>query len=586
MKSFFKYFLASFVAFLIALLIGIFIFIGSISSMFNNKKETTIKPNSILKISLNQQIVDRTGKNPFENLSLGSLNNKSKIGLSKILSNIDKAKNDPNIKGIFLNVSNLKAGSATIQELRNKLITFKDSDKFIISYADAYSQKAYYLASIADKVYVNPEGLIGLQGLAAQVMFFKKTLAKIGVKPEIIRHGKFKSAVEPFMLDKMSAANREQIETYMGSIWDEMLKGISEARNVKVSELQSIADNMSLNTTEDAIKYKLIDGVRYYDQVIEELHEKAGVASDKKLNIVSLTNYFKAPKVSKDELITKMSKIAVIYAQGEIGSKKGNNSEIGTENIAKAICKARKDKKVKAIVLRVNSPGGSALTSEVIYREVTLAKKAKPFIVSMGDVAASGGYYISCMADTIVAQPTTITGSIGVFGLLFQAKELINKTIGINVETVLTAKHADMGSMFRPLTQDERNVIQKGVEDVYDTFIGHVAEGRHMTKAQVDSIGQGRVWSGVNAKKIGLVDVLGGLNDAIKIAAQMAKIENYRIKELPKQKSTLNEILSKLEGNSVLISNDNIIAPYLSHIKYLMGAKGIQARIPYNLSIQ
>jgi protease-4 len=589
MKSFLKYFLASFLAFFIAFIIGIFILIGIVGSMVNQEKIVEVKPNSVLQISFNDAVMDRAPNNPLENFDPVEMSSESAISLKKILNNIEKASADDNIKGIFLYLDGIKAGAATISEIRNQLQAFKDSNKFVIAYGNYFSQKAYYLATVADKVYVNPEGSAGMTGLAAQIMFFKKTMDKIGIDPQVIRHGKYKSAVEPFLGNKMSEANREQISSYLGSLWNEMLMKVADSRGLSVEELQKMADDLSIINVDDAVEANLVDGARYLDQVIDEMKAKVEVAEDKDLEIVKLKDYFHSPELNTNKLVSSMDKIAVVYAQGEIGSGKGSTSEIGTENVAKAIRKARKDDKIKAIVLRVNSPGGSALTSEVILREVELTKGVKPIVASMGDVAASGGYYISCLADTIVASPNTITGSIGVFGLLFQAQELIQQKIGINVEVVKTAKHADMGSMFRPLSMEERDIIKKSIEDVYTTFITHVAKGRGMSVDAVDEVGQGRVWSGTNAKEIGLVDVLGGLNDAIEIAAKMAGSDDYMVKEYPKQKDPLQQILddfgasASLEG--VLVNNTQL-SPYFKHLRSLSKMKDIQMRLPYDIYVE
>ncbi|MDA3867368.1 MAG: signal peptide peptidase SppA [Salinivirgaceae bacterium] len=589
MKNFLKYFLASFLAFLIALVVGVLILAGSIGSMFDSEKVVEVKPNSILKITLDKPIVDRAPNNPFANFNFGAFTPESSMSLNQILKNIDRAEKDENIKGILLYMTNVSAGSATLSEIRNALEKFKSSEKFIISYADYYTQNSYFLASVANEVYVNPEGMAGLQGYAAQVMFFKKTLDKLGIEPQVIRHGKYKSAVEPFLGNKMSEANREQIQEYLGSMWSELLLKVGDSRTITVEKLQRIADEMLVTNSDEAVDHNLIDGTRYYDQILAELKTKVGLEENKELTFVSLGNYTHAPKPPKDKLLANSGKIAVVYAQGEIGSGKGNDTEMGTENIAKALRSARKDDKVKAVVLRVNSPGGSALTSEVILREVQLTAEVKPVIASMGNVAASGGYYISCLADTIVASPNTITGSIGVFGLLFQAQELIEEKIGINVETVSTAKHADLGSMFRPLTTDERAMIKRSIEDVYETFISHVAEGRGMTKEQVDEVGQGRVWSGRDAQRLGLVDVMGGLTDAIQIAAQRAGMEDYTIKELPKQKDPIQQMLEEFgAATSVreLFFNNMKLNPYLEHLEKLTKMEGVQMRLPYDIEIK
>lgn len=589
MKSFLKYFSASFLASIIAFIVVILILIGIIGSMVNQEKVVNVKPNSVLQITLDAPIMDQAPNNPLENFDPVGMSSNSGMSLKKLLNNIQKASADDNIKGIFLYLDNVSAGAATVSEIRKQLQAFKDSNKFVVAFGNFYSQKAYYLATVADKVYVNPEGMAGLTGLASQVMFFKKTLEKMGVEPQVIRHGKYKSAVEPFLDNKMSEANREQISAYLGSLWIEMLEKVAESRGLSVEELQKMADEMEITTVDQAVEANLVDGARYYDQVIDELKAKTEVADKDDLEMVKLKDYMHSPDMNGNKLMSSMDKIAVVYAQGEIGSGKGSTVEIGTENVAKAIRKARKDDKIKAIVLRVNSPGGSALTSEVILREVELTKGVKPIVASMGDVAASGGYYISCLADTIVASPNTITGSIGVFGLLFQAQELIQEKIGINVEVVKTAEHADFGSMFRPLTIKERAIIKKSIEDIYTTFITHVAKGRDMSVEAVDEVGQGRVWSGRDAKELGLVDVLGGLNDAIGIAAEMAGSKDYIVKEYPKQKDPLQQILEDFGANASvenILLNNKQLSPYFKHLKSLSNMKDIQMRLPYDIIIE
>ncbi|PLX15102.1 MAG: signal peptide peptidase SppA [Salinivirgaceae bacterium] len=589
MKSFFKYFFASFLAAIIAFVIGILILIGIVGSMLNQEKVVVVNPNSVLQITLDNAVMDRAPNNPLENFDPVGMSSETGTSLKKILDNIKKASADDNIKGIFLYLDNVNAGMATVSEIRSQLQAFKDSNKFVIAYGNYYSQKAYYLATVADKVYVNPEGGAGMTGLASQVMFFKKTLAKVGIEPQVIRHGKYKSAVEPFLDNKMSEANREQISAYLGSLWNVMLEKVAESRGLTVEDLQTMADEMSIVNVDDAVEANLVDGARYFDQVIDEMKAKVEIADDKDLELVKFKDYFHTPSLNADKLVSSMDKIAVVYAQGEIGSGKGNTTEMGTENVANAIRKARKDDKIKAIVLRVNSPGGSALTSEVILREVELTKGVKPIVASMGDVAASGGYYISCLADTIVASPNTITGSIGVFGLLFQAQELIQQKIGINVEVVKTAKHADMGSMFRPLSIKERDVIKGSIEEIYTTFITHVAKGRGMTIEAVDEVGQGRVWSGADAIGIGLVDVLGGLNDAIAIAAKMAGSEDYVVKEYPKQKDPFQQIMENFGASASLegiLVNNHQLSPYFKHLRSLSNMKDIQMRLPYDIIIE
>ncbi|HOG19305.1 MAG TPA: signal peptide peptidase SppA [Salinivirgaceae bacterium] len=592
MKSFFKYFFASLLAMVVALFLSIFIFVGAIASLmtFDKPKVATVKPNTAIVFELNRPIVDRTSDNPFENLSFAGLlgmSDKSSVGLNKILENLKKAKDDENIKGILLRPDLLSSGMATVEEIRNALIDFKASGKFLISYADIYTQKAYYLASVSDKIYLNPEGVMQFNGLAGNVMLYKRTLDKLGVEPQVIRHGRFKSAVEPFIQDNISPENRLQIETYLGSMWTHMLTGIGQARSIEVSALQDYANQFAMLNPEDAVNNKMIDGVKFYDEVCDEIKTLTETDSTSDFNSISLYKYTNAPGKKSDKLITDQSKIAIIYAQGEIGTDKGSNTEIGVENISKALAEARKDKSVKAIILRINSPGGSALTSEIILREAKLTQKEKPLIVSMGNVAASGGYYIACAADTIVANPNTITGSIGVFGIMFNAEKLLNSKLGITVNTIKTAQYADMGSQFRKMTQTEEQIIKQQIVRVYKTFVGHVSEARKMSFEEVDKIGEGRVWTGIDAKNVGLVDVFGGLNDAVRIAAEKAKVEDYRIVELPALKDPFKVLLEEFETEVVArISGDKIVAAkYLQHITSALKISGIQARMEYDLDI-
>ncbi|KAB2871974.1 MAG: signal peptide peptidase SppA [Bacteroidales bacterium] len=586
MKNFFKHLLITILGVFISLLLLFFVMIGVIGAMVSSgDKETVIKENSILYVDFNQEIVDRASDNPFKGFDFMSMQPQSSMGLNKILKAIEGAKEDPNIKGIFMEIDAVGAGAATVEEIRDALIDFKTSGKFIISYSDTYSQKAYYLATVSDKVYLNPEGMVEWMGLRSEIMFFKGALEKLGVEPQILRHGKFKSAVEPFMLDKMSPENREQTLTYMGSIWNHWVDGISKARNVSVEELNRLANDMEIFNGKSCINNKLVDSLIYKDQLIDKLKGLTETPEKEDLKTVTLAQYFKAPakkaKFSKD-------KIAVIYAQGEIGMGEGSDDAIGSDGISRAIRKARRDSTIKAIVFRVNSPGGSALASEVIWREVELANKVKPVIVSMGDVAASGGYYIAAPATTIMASPTTITGSIGVFGLFFNLQNVMNKKLGINVDVVKTNDHADFFSQFRPMTAEEKAVGQKFIEETYQTFIGHVAEGRGLEVEKVDEIGQGRVWSGVNAKDIKLVDEFGGLNAAIKLAAEKAKVEKYRLVELPEQKDPFQEIIKGMTGEAkAFFLKDELGVTYkhYNRIKSMLNNQGVQARIPYDVEV-
>ncbi len=588
MKQFFKFMLASMLGFFLVfatIFLFLFIMIASIAS-FTKKDVVSLQENSVLHITLDQPIYDRSSNNPFEDLDITSFKPNNYIGLEDILKSIKKAKTDYKIKGIYLDLSAIEAGIATVEEIRNALIDFKESKKFIISYGEVYSQKAYYLASVADKIYMNPEGMLDFKGLNAQVMFIKGTLQKLEVEPQVIRHGKFKSAIEPLILDKMSAENKEQTLTFITSIWDVMVKNISESRNISIAELNNIADSLKTQFPEDAVTCKLIDQLMYKDEVLSDLRLKLGLEEKKKINIVTLNKYNDVPENIKTKY-TK-NKIAVIFATGDIISGNGDDRSIGSEKLSETNRDARKDSSIKAIVLRINSPGGSALASEIIWREVLLTSKVKPIIASMGDVAASGGYYIACAANKIVANPNTITGSIGVFGILPNMKGLFNNKLGITFDNVKTNKFADLGDVSRPLNESEKLIIQNSIERIYRTFITHVAEGRKMTSVQVDSIGQGRVWCGVDAKRIGLIDEFGGLEKAIKIAAELAKLDNYKLVSLPKQKDPFTQIIEQLSGNTKesFISNElGVSYKYYEYIKSLTKMNGIQTRLPYNIYI-
>ena len=588
MKSFFKTMLATmtgiFVMGLLFLLV-IFIFIGALISTAD--KTVTISSNSILQINLDETIADRASDNPLEGFSFPTFRINRKLGLVDIVRNIHKAAGDPDIKGIYMNLSYIPAGLATIDEIRNALLDFKKSGKFVISYGDLYTQPAYYLASVSDSILLNPAGVVTFVGMRAEVMFFKGALEKLGLEPEVIRHGKFKSAVEPFINDKMSKENREQISVYVNSIWNYILGKISEKRNIPVDSLNYFADHLSIRTAKDLVNHRLVDALMYKDELIALLKSKSDLKPKQKLRMVNLSKYDRVP--SKDEgNESEKNKIAVIYAMGDIIMGEGQEGNIGSDRISAVIRQAREDTMVKAIVLRVNSGGGSALASDVIWREVKLAREKKPVVASLGDVAASGGYYIVCAADTIVAHPNTLTGSIGVFGLLINVQKLMNNKLGITTDVVKTNKFSDFASVYKPLTAEEKEVIQEGVEDIYKSFIEHVGEGRKMKTSQVDSIGQGRVWSGVNAKKIGLIDTYGGLEDAIKIAAHMAKLDRYRTVSLPQLEPAMEQIMKQIYGEVSLSMVPKEFQEGLSVYKFLksyMESPGIQARIPAEIRL-
>ncbi len=590
MKQFFGAFLGSVLGIIIATVLAIVMIIGAVKASFgsNIKDEdevSTVKTNSVLKLDLEGQMLDREKENPLKEFGdLGPLTAEGAYGLNVLINKIEKAKTDDKIKGIYLYSKHLEAGFATAQELRNALEDFKKSGKFIYSYAEFYGQKEYYLASVANKVFLNPQGDLDWKGLSMSIMFFKNAFEKLGVEVQVFRHGKFKSAVEPFLLDKMSASNRLQSETFLNSIWATMLENISKDRKTSVEDLNKMANNLEIRFPEDAVG-KLVDATVYEDEVLTEIKKKVGVAEKDKLNLVDIDKY--DPKDKKTEG-KDVKKIAVIYASGNINSGNGGDDEIGSDALAKTIKDARLDDKIKAIVLRVNSPGGSALASDVIWREVVLAKKAKPVIVSMGNLAASGGYYISCAADRIFAQPNTITGSIGVFGMIPNVQKALDQKLGITVDTVNTNLHSDVGGPLRGVSASEYDYIQGGVERVYDVFTKRVAEGRKMSQADVDSIGQGRVWTGADALKINLVDEMGGLNDALAYAAKKAKVTDYKIVELPKQKSPFDFLTKKeneLEARFVK-KNLGISYTFFKQLQKLVNIQGIQARLPFEMLIQ
>ena len=584
--NFLRNLLAAIVGTLIAL--GIifamfFIFVGLLSSADDS---VTIKKNSVLELQLQQPISDYTGKNdmdPFTGIFEQSQ------GLDEILNAIAVAKDDDDIKGISLNNNFILAGLAQTQAIRRALGEFKSSGKFIYAYGDFYTQKDYYLASVADSIFINPVGALDFKGLSSEVLFFKDLQEKSGIKMEVIRHGKYKSAVEPFLANEMSDANRTQIKELMGSLWNSMLEDISDVRNIIPQDLNRIADTLGGRTPEFAAQSGLVDAVAFYDEYENTLKLAVDSVLDKDLNIVLLADYVN--RSNKKSASSGNDKIAVVFAQGEIIYGEGGPDVIGQGIITEAIRDARDDEKVKAIVLRVNSPGGSALTSDIIWREIELAKEKKPVVVSMGNVAASGGYYIAAGADKIFAEPTTITGSIGVFGAVPNITELA-EDIGVNAEQVGTNTNSVDYSVFEPMTDEFRNVVQESIENTYETFLDRVAQGRNISVAEADSMAQGRVWSGVDAQRLGLVDTLGNLEDAIAEAAKMAEMKEYDIKKFPKYKTGLERFMEDLGGASAKAKQNFIEEEIgakayglLKQVKSALDQEGVQARMPFVLDI-
>jgi protease-4 len=578
---------------LLASIIGTFIALGILFFLsimlvvaLSEDEEITVKENSVLEIKLDKLVKDYAPKSddPFDEI-LGA--NDKKLGLNEIINAIENAKYDDNIKGISINTLFVNAGISQTKAIRNKLQEFKDSGKFVYAYADIYDQKAYYLASVADSVFINPVGALDFKGLSSEVLFYKNLQEKTGIKMEVIRHGKYKSAVEPFLENEMSDNNRAQITSFLNSIWNEMLVDIAESRSVSVEELNKIADGLLARNPTLALENKLIDAAIYIDEYIGKMKLSIGVSENNKLNSITLKDYI---STGKGRVLENSSdRIAVIYAQGEIIYGKGDEDVIGQELIINALREARESKSTKAIVLRVNSPGGSALTSELIWREIELTKKELPVVVSMGDVAASGGYYIACNANKIIAEPTTITGSIGVFGVVPNISKLA-ENIGINAEQVSTNKGADY-SLFEPMTNEFRTVTQEGVEFVYTTFLNRVAAGRNMTVEQVDEIAQGRVWSGVEALENGLVDDLGGLKEAIIEAAGLAGITDYKIRNYPNYDIDFEDRLSGFpfaSSKEEMLIEEFGVANYEIYktLKQFSQISGIQARLPYVIEIK
>ena len=512
------------------------------------------------------------------------------MGLNEILKNIEKASTDPNIDGIFLDMESVPAGIATEEEIRNKLLEFKESGKWIVSYGNSYDQKGYYLASVADDIYLNPEGMILFKGLNAQVMFLKGLLGKLDIEMQIMRgpNNKYKSAVEPLMRDNLSDANREQLQALLNSVWGKMLQALSESRGISIDDLNQMADNLDLSDAEIALKNKFVDGVIYRDELINKLKELTKTSEDKNLETVSFSSYTNVK--AKEEKKLQKDQIAIIYAEGGIVQGKGGPDEIGSASLAKTIREVRRNDKVKAIVFRVNSPGGDALASEVIRREVELAKNEKPFIVSMGNLAASGGYWISTNASYIFAQPTTITGSIGVFGVIPNFKGLFNNKLGINFENVMTNKNSDFIDVMKPMSDFQHQKIDHEIIKIYDEFTQLVSRTRNLELSYVDSIGRGRVWSGVDALGLGLVDEMGGMDKAIAYAAQKAELgENYRVTEYPKQKDFFQQIMEEISGQTKarIIGNElGEFSTYYDQIQSARNMQGIQARVPYLFTIE
>lgn len=594
MNKFWSSFFGSALGTVVAMGLGAFIFfmviIAAVGSMSKSDESEAVKENSVLHLKLDYPIGERTNEDPFANFGPGNFSTDKKAGLNDLLLCVKAAKTDDQIKGIYLDFDALQMGTAAAEELRLALIDFRSSGKFVYSYSENLSQKAYYLVSAGDQIYIDPTGGVELKGLSAGFMSFKAAMDKIGLKAVILRpdSNKFKSAVEPFFLEKMSPENRAQTALYINAVWADMLDKMGSSRKLTPAQLNDIANNLSAFETDGALSTKLVDKAAFKDEFWKDMQAKLGVEEKDKINFLKPEKYV----TRAHELLDKKSdkKIAVLYAVGGISNGRAEDiHEIGSTTMAENLKKIREDENIKALVLRINSPGGSAQASEIIWHELELTKAKMPVIVSMGDYAASGGYYIACNADTIVADRTTLTGSIGVFGLMVNTKELFEETIGLKTDTVNTNANADFYNSNRDMTAAENVVLTKSVNKTYQLFLKRVAEGRNMTTAEVDKIAQGRIWSGVDAKRLGLVDVLGNMDVAMDIAAKRAGLDEYEVVTYPKQENSLEKIFGDKTEEVVEKVATNYLGEHykmLLQIKNMQLKSGVQARMPYSLEIR
>ena len=578
--NFFKTFLASLLAFIVANFVWFFLFIIIIAGVAAIGSSTTIvEPKSVLKIDLAESIVDQPVNDPLAGFDPMSMNVQKSVSNMQVMRAIEAASIDDNIEGIYINLTGAgTASAALLEEMRGYIETFKGEGKFVIAYGETYSQGGYYLASMADSIFLNPVGEMDWRGMAMPVVFYKGALDKLGIEPQVFRHGTFKSAVEPYILNRMSPENRTQMETIANSIWGTMVEDIAEERNLSIDSLNMFATDLSAMMAEDALANRMIDGLKYEDEVEDILREMLELDADEDIPMVTLGEYIAANPYTPTY---SDNKIEVIYAEGQIVQGTSEQGTLGSTTLADQLAEARMDEEVKAVVLRVNSPGGSALASEVIWREMELLRQQKPVIVSMGDYAASGGYYISAPADAIVADATTLTGSIGVFGLMFNAEKALNNKLGVTIDVAKTNPSADMGMPFRAVSSNERAKIMRSIEQVYSTFVNHVADGRNMTFDSVDAIGQGRVWTGNDGNRIGLVDQIGGLQYAILVAAEKAEcLDDYMVREAMGEQTGLAALLSSLEAHiSDRAMRKEMGAMYDEYrsLRALMENEGVQA---------
>ncbi len=585
--NFFKGFLTSCLGALVAMVL-VLVGIVMIISM-SGGEEIMVKESSVLRLDLDVPIIEIEREDPFAGLSIFGASSPKPIGLVQLRQTIAHAKKDPKIKGIFLSISYPMTGFSVIEEIRQSLIDFRSEGKWVVTYSEWMSESAYYLASASDKIYLNPQGEMEFNGLAIEVSFFKRLFDKLEIKPEVFRVGEFKSAVEPFLFEKMSDANRLQLTELIASIYDEVLTKISGSRNIPKANLKEISDKMLVRNAALAQEYGLVDSLLYDDQVQNELKHRIGLSDDESVEYIKYSKYKRSVSTYKES----KNEIAVIVAEGTILSGKANQGQsiIGSETFVEEIRKARKSEKVKAIVVRINSPGGSSLASDVMWREITLAAKEKPVIASMSDYAASGGYYMAMGCDTIVAQPHTITGSIGVFSVLYDASGFLANKIGITSEELKTGEIGELITVTRPLSEAEKAIWQKRTEEVYETFTSKAAEGRMMSVENIKKVASGRVWTGAQAKERGLVDVLGTFEDAVNIAAEAGKVkDDFRIRYYPQYKPTIFEqLLDQFEEDAEVRSMKKQLGEHFylyQQVKRIKSYEGTQARLPFEMIIQ
>lgn len=586
MKDFIKFTFATITGLILTgIIVSILGTITILGILASSETRTKVKENSIMVLNLSGTITEQIHKDPL-NLIFG--NDYSNAGLNDILASIDKAKKHENIKGIYLKAGTLIASPATIQEIRNALLEFKKSGKFIISYGDAYTQGNYYLCSVADQMILNPQGSINWIGMASQPMFYKDLLDKIGIEMQVFKVGTYKSAVEPYISNSISEANREQISIFLNSIWNQILDGVSQSRAISKDSLNAYANQLiTLSAPGNYISNGMIDTLLYQSDVKEYLQSILHIDLKESVNTLSLEDMINVEDITLPENKSNHS-IAIYYAEGGIDDMTSVDEGISSQKMCRVLQKLGEDDDIKAVVLRVNSPGGSAFGSEQIWHQVMALKEKKPVVVSMGGYAASGGYYISCAANKIIAEPTTLTGSIGIFGMIPNMQNLLTKKLGIHIDAVKTNKFSDMGTVFRPFNPEERMHMQAEINRGYDLFITRCANGRNMSKEAIEKIAEGRVWTGEMAKELGLVDELGGLDKAIEIATQEAQITDYRISSYPEPENFLMNLLYPQKEdyiNSQMQETFGEFYPYIQFIRNVQKQDPIQTRIPFELNL-